>query len=274
MSREKPVRVVVLRTAGTNCDVETAYAFEKVGAEAERVHVNRLAENRRGLDRFHILAIPGGFSYGDDIASGKVLANEIRYRMEDEVRRFVADGKLIIGICNGFQVLAKAGLLPRLRGDKIEATLTVNDRALFEDRWVHLRVEESPCVFVRPGDSLYLPVAHGEGKFIAEKERPGRDRAEETGRRAVRRAGRRIESRLPVEPERLHGRHCRDLRPHGPDFRPDAPPGTPRRAHPAPALDARRGETRRRWRESLPERRGLRAPQSHLTRSPHVRPSW
>ncbi|MGO8705598.1 MAG: phosphoribosylformylglycinamidine synthase I [Candidatus Brocadiia bacterium] len=170
MSREKPVRVVVLRTAGTNCDVETAYAFEKVGAEAERVHVNRLAENRRGLDRFHILAIPGGFSYGDDIASGKVLANEIRYRMEDEVRRFVADGKLIIGICNGFQVLAKAGLLPRLHGDRVEATLTINDRALFEARWVHLRVGESPCVFVRPGDSLYLPVAHGEGKFIAEKD--------------------------------------------------------------------------------------------------------
>jgi phosphoribosylformylglycinamidine synthase subunit PurQ / glutaminase len=169
MSREKPVRVVVLRTAGTNCDVETAYAFEKVGAEVERIHVNRLAENRRGLDRFHVLALPGGFSYGDDIASGKVLANEIRYRMEDEIRRFVADGKLIIGICNGFQVLVKAGLLPRLRGDKVEATLTVNDRALFEDRWVHLRVEESPCVFVRPGDALYLPVAHGEGKFIAEK---------------------------------------------------------------------------------------------------------
>ena len=151
MSREKPVRVVVLRTAGTNCDEETAYAFEKVGAEVERVHVNRLAD-RRGLDRFHILAIPGGFSYGDDIASGKVLANEIRYRMEDEVRRFVADGKLIIGICNGFQVLAKAGMLPRLHGDRVEATLTVNDRALFEARWVHLRIGESPCVFVRPGD--------------------------------------------------------------------------------------------------------------------------
>jgi phosphoribosylformylglycinamidine synthase len=170
MSRRSPVRVVVLRTAGTNCDEETAYAFEKVGAKAERVHVNRLAENRRGLDRFHILAIPGGFSYGDDIASGKVLANEIRYRMEDEVRRFVAGGKLIIGICNGFQVLAKAGLLPGLHGDKVTATLTVNDRALFEDRWVCLRVEESPCVFVRPGDSLYLPVAHGEGKFIAGKD--------------------------------------------------------------------------------------------------------
>jgi phosphoribosylformylglycinamidine synthase len=171
MSREKAVKVVVLRTAGTNCDVETAYAFEKVGAEAERVHVNQLARSGgRGLDRFHILALPGGFSYGDDIASGKVLANEIRYRMEDEVRRFVADGKLIIGICNGFQVLVKAGLLPRLRGDKVEATLTVNDRALFEARWVHLRVEDSPCVFVKAGDSLYLPVAHGEGKFIAEKD--------------------------------------------------------------------------------------------------------
>jgi len=167
MSRARPVRAVVLRTAGTNCDEETAYGFEKVGAEAERVHVNRLADSRRALDRFHILAIPGGFSYGDDIASGKVLANEIRYRMEEEVRRFVAAGKLIIGICNGFQVLVKAGLLPRLHGEQVVATLTVNDRALFEDRWVYLRIEESPCVFARPGDSLYLPVAHGEGKFIA-----------------------------------------------------------------------------------------------------------
>jgi len=168
MSRNKTVRVVVLRTAGTNCDEETAYAFAKLGAEVERVHVNRLAGQRR-LDRYHILAIPGGFSYGDDIASGKVLANEIRYRMEDDVRRFVKDGKLIIGICNGFQVLVKAGLLPRLREGKIEVTLTVNDRARFEDRWVYLRAQESPCVFVRPEDRFYLPVAHGEGKFAAQK---------------------------------------------------------------------------------------------------------
>ena len=113
--KTKPVRVVVLRTAGTNCDEETAYAFEKVGATAERVHVNRLADKPGSLSRYHILALPGGFSYGDDIASGKVLANELRHRFQDELETFVKDGKLIIGICNGFQVLVKAGLLPGLK---------------------------------------------------------------------------------------------------------------------------------------------------------------
>ena len=264
MSPNKTVRVVVLRTAGTNCDEETAYAFAKLGAAVERVHVNRLAGQRR-LDRYHILAIPGGFSYGDDIASGKVLANEIRYRMEDDVRRFVKDGKLILGICNGFQVLAKAGLLPRLREEKIEVTLTVNDRARFEDRWVYLRAEDSPCVFVRPGDRFYLPVAHGEGKFVAQEQRPEADRGEAPRGPPVRRAGRRRESGLSLEPERLPGRHRRHLRPHGPDFRPDAAPGTARRADPAPPLDARRAETRGGRRESLPQRRGLRAPEPRLS---------
>jgi len=170
MSTTRKTRVLVLRTAGTNCDEETAYAFEKVGAAAERLHVNRLVERPGRLDRFHILAIPGGFSYGDDIASGKLLANEIRFRLEEPVRRFIRDGKLIIGICNGFQVLVKAGLLPGLRRGRVEATLTFNDSNRFEARWTYLRAEESPCVFVRPGEDMYLPVAHAEGKFEAERE--------------------------------------------------------------------------------------------------------
>ena len=167
MDTSRPVRVVVLRTAGTNCDEETAYAFEKAGAAAERVHINRLVENNDLLDCYHILAVPGGFSYGDDIASGKLLANEIRYRMQNSMRDFVAAGKLIIGICNGFQVLVKAGLLPGLRTGKVQVTLTVNDSGRFEDRWVALRAETTPCVFVGPGDHMTLPVAHGEGKFVA-----------------------------------------------------------------------------------------------------------
>ncbi len=200
MSREKPVRVVVLRTAGTNCDVETAYAFEKVGAEAERVHVNRLAENRRGLDRFHILAIPGGFSYGDDIASGKVLANEIRYRMEDEVRRFVADGKLIIGICNGFQVLAKAGLLPRLHGDTSRGDADHQRPRAFRGPLGAPARRRKP-VRVRASGRFTLPAGRARRREVHRgKKRSGRDRAEETGRRAVRRPGRRIEPRLPWNP--------------------------------------------------------------------------
>lgn len=172
MTRNKTVRVAVLRTAGTNCDVETAYAFTKVGALADRVHVNRFVEKKGLLDGYQVLALPGGFSYGDDIASGKLLANELRYRLEDEIRRFKAEGKLIIGICNGFQVLVKAGLLP---GTKHEATLTNNDSGKFEDRWVYLKSDDSCCVFLTPAcgatcarDLLYyLPVAHGEGKFVA-----------------------------------------------------------------------------------------------------------
>jgi len=169
MSPRKTVRVAVVRTAGTNCDVETAYAFEKAGASVDRVHVNCLAEKPGRLSRYHILALPGGFSYGDDIASGKLLANELRFRLEDEIRRFVNDGKLMIGICNGFQVLVKAGLLPGLRRGRVQTTLTFNNSNRFEDRWVHLHAEETPCAFVQPGEHMYLPVAHGEGKFVAEQ---------------------------------------------------------------------------------------------------------
>ena len=169
MSRKRSIRAVVLRAAGTNCEVETAYAFEKAGATTDCVHVNRLVEKPCRLDRYHILAIPGGFSYGDDVASGKLLANEIRFRMQDEINRFVRDGKLIIGICNGFQVLVKAGFLPGLRRGTIQATLTFNDSGRFEDRWVYLRADSEKCIFVGPGEDMYLPVAHGEGKFVASK---------------------------------------------------------------------------------------------------------
>jgi len=164
----KHVRAVVLRTAGTNCDVETAYALEKAGATAERVHINRLIEKPKRLDRYHVLALPGGFSYGDDVASGKLLANELRCLLDESLRAFVADGKLIVGICNGFQVLVKSGLLPGLRKNKVETTLTYNDSNRFEDRWVYLKAEETNCAFVRPGEDMTLPVAHGEGKFVAE----------------------------------------------------------------------------------------------------------
>jgi phosphoribosylformylglycinamidine synthase I len=162
------VRVLVLRTAGTNCDKETAFAFEEAGAVTELVHINRLSSGEKELSDYQILAIPGGFSYGDDIASGKILANELKFGLEDDVRKFIKDGKLIIGICNGFQILVKSGLLPNLSGDfkTIEATLTLNDSAKFEDRWVYLK-RTTKCVWTQDlPEIIYLPVAHGEGKFI------------------------------------------------------------------------------------------------------------
>jgi phosphoribosylformylglycinamidine synthase len=172
------VKVIVIRTAGTNCDRETAFAFHLAGAETELVHINQLVRGDKNMNDYHILAIPGGFTYGDDIASGKILANELKYKLEQDLERFIRDGKLIIGICNGFQVLVKAGLLPNLSGDfqEIEATLTLNDSAKFEDRWVYLKKgsrgqgpgsRKDKCVWTKGINGVMkLPVAHGEGKFI------------------------------------------------------------------------------------------------------------
>lgn len=165
----KNVKVIVLRTAGTNCDKETAFAFEQAGGTCELVHINELANKEKSLSGCQILAIPGGFTYGDDIASGKILANELKFKLEDQLQNFIDEGRLIIGICNGFQILVKAGLLPNLSGDfqTIEATLTLNDSARFEDRWVYLKKVKGRCVWTEGlEDIIQLPVAHGEGKFI------------------------------------------------------------------------------------------------------------
>ena len=167
-------RVIVLRTAGTNCDKETAFAFETAGAEPELVHMNELTKGSRKLRDYQILALPGGFTYGDDIASGKILANELKFKLEEDLQAFIRNGKLIIGICNGFQVLVKAGLLPNLSGDfqTIDATLTLNDSNKFEDRWVYLQcgkaqVASSKCIWTKGINKIIrLPIAHGEGKFI------------------------------------------------------------------------------------------------------------
>ncbi|MDP2922001.1 MAG: phosphoribosylformylglycinamidine synthase I [Candidatus Omnitrophota bacterium] len=168
----KKPKVIVLRTAGTNCDNETACAFRMAGGDAELVHINELARQEKSLKDFQILAIPGGFTYGDDIASGKILANEIKYKLNEDLKNFINSGKLVIGICNGFQVLVKAGILPGINAGSIEATLSFNDSGSFIDKWTLLRVtghelRVTKCVWTRgiPGD-IYLPIAHGEGKFI------------------------------------------------------------------------------------------------------------
>ena len=170
------IKVIVLRTAGTNCDQETAYAFSEEGAEVRLIHINELFREEVGLSEFDILAIPGGFSYGDDIAAGKILANELKYKLYKDLEGFARDGKPIIGICNGFQVLVKAGLLPGFDvvDEKQTVTLTCNDSGKFEDRWVYLKASngsgaKSPCVWTRDiQDMIYLPIAHAEGKFVAE----------------------------------------------------------------------------------------------------------
>ena len=162
-------KALVLRTAGTNCDEETCYAFELEGAAAERVHVNRLIAEPKLLANYQVLALPGGFSYGDDISAGRILANQLVHHFAEAVRQFIEADKLVLGICNGFQVLVKAGILPGLadgdgHGMTQQATITYNDSGKFEDRWVYLQPGTDKCVFIDPGGTLYLPVAHGEGK--------------------------------------------------------------------------------------------------------------
>ncbi|MBI4188138.1 MAG: phosphoribosylformylglycinamidine synthase I [Chloroflexi bacterium] len=163
------VRTLVIRAPGTNCDAETAFAFQQAGAETALFHVNQLIRREERLEDYQIMVIPGGFTYGDDIAAGKVLANELRLKLDEDILRFIENGKLILGICNGFQALVKAGFLPELSGGaQPKLTLATNDSGKFECRWVYLSANpKSPCVFTRGIDSLYLPVAHGEGKVVA-----------------------------------------------------------------------------------------------------------
>jgi phosphoribosylformylglycinamidine synthase subunit PurQ / glutaminase len=173
--RMKP-KALLLRSAGTNCDVETAYAFELAGAAPEAVHINKLLQNPALLEGFQLMAIPGGFSYGDDIAAGRILANQIAHHLAGPLRAFIDAGKPIIGICNGFQVLAKAQLLPGSADPDAQrqtCTLANNDCGRFVDRWVHLAVRPGKCVWTRElveesdGPAVIeLPVAHGEGKFV------------------------------------------------------------------------------------------------------------
>ena len=161
-------RTLILRVAGTNCDVETAFAFQLAGAMVDLVHVNELIHRERRLSDYQIMVSPGGFTYGDDISAGKVLANELKVKLSEDMKTFVEQGGLLLGICNGFQVLVKTGLLPELsNGGLPPLTLAANDSGKFECRWVNLSVnKESPCIFTQGIDRLYLPVAHGEGKVV------------------------------------------------------------------------------------------------------------
>jgi len=165
-------KVFILRTAGTNCEYETKAAFEKAGASGDLIHINTWVKQKELIHQYHILAFPGGFSYGDDLGAGTVLANEIKQNVADELLKFIRDGKLVIGICNGFQILTKLGLLPGfdLTSSTLpqETTLATNNSGRYEDRWVYLKKSSPICVFTKDWDrdKIYLPVAHAEGKFI------------------------------------------------------------------------------------------------------------
>ena len=166
------VKAIVLRAAGINCDMETEHALELAGAQAQRIHINRIIEDKTLPDKFQIIVFPGGFSYGDDVAAGKILSNQIRHHLYEPIRKFINDGKLVLGICNGFQVLVKTGILPgnNSTDNQQEVTITNNDSSKFEDRWVYLAPQTDKCVFIEPGRQIYLPVAHAEGKIVTKNE--------------------------------------------------------------------------------------------------------
>jgi len=189
-------RVLILRAPGTNCDIETAYAFEKAGAVTDRIHIRRLLEQPATIRSYQILCVPGGFSYGDDVAAGKILAVQLRHHLLHVLEEFHQADKLILGICNGFQVLLKTGLIvPPDESGKPWATLTWNESARYEDRWVHLEVASDRCVFLRGIERLQLPIAHAEGRFVV-RQASGLDRLAQAGQIALKYA-------LPMELKRM-----------------------------------------------------------------------
>lgn len=166
----KPL-TIVLTGYGINCDYETEYSFEISGSKVKKLHFNEIAQNHQALLDAQILVIPGGFSYADDIASGKILANKLKYRMMDTILQFIDQDRLILGICNGFQVLIRLGLLPGMAQLKQQASLCINDSSIFEDRWCYLETKnEHPCIFLNGIQKLYLPVRHMEGKLVIKDE--------------------------------------------------------------------------------------------------------
>lgn len=160
-------KALIIRTAGINCDKETEFAFNSAGAKTDLQHINYVKEKSK-LSSYQIICIPGGFSYGDDLGAGKILSLELLYWLKEQLKAFIDKGGLILGICNGFQVLVKTGILPDL-DFKQKVTLTLNDSGRFEDRWVYLKVESKSVWLKDLPELINLPVAHGEGKFYAER---------------------------------------------------------------------------------------------------------
>ncbi len=169
---EKEVLTCIITGYGINADYELKEAFRLAGSRAKRVHINDIIKNPQLLERYHILAFPGGFSFGDHLGSGKVFSNLFKQNLKRQLDKFLQEGKLIIGICNGFQVLVKMGILPNLRGNwEQEVSLIHNLSGKFEDRWVRVKFnEKSHCVWTRGIKELELPVRHGEGRFVVRSE--------------------------------------------------------------------------------------------------------
>jgi phosphoribosylformylglycinamidine synthase len=177
------INVLIITGYGLNCEAESATAWEMAGARAERIHLNDLIARPSRLGDYAALMFIGGFSYGDHMTSGHVFALRVRRRLGAELDKFIRAGKLIMGVCNGFQIMVKLGLLPGLDDDYFTQKVSVmqNDCGTFQNRWTPLRFEpSSPCVFTKGLDSFSLPVRHGEGRVFT-PDRKLLERMEECG---------------------------------------------------------------------------------------------
>lgn len=164
-------KALVLDGYGLNCGYETAYSLKKAGAEPERVHINRLIFGDKELEDYEMLVFIGGFSWGDDHGAGVLEACKLKYKIGEQLKKFIKDRKLIIGICNGFQALVNLGLLPGFDGNynSRKLALIFNNQGNFRNDWVHLKVKKSPCIFTKNIREIDLPIRHAEGKFYAKK---------------------------------------------------------------------------------------------------------
>jgi phosphoribosylformylglycinamidine synthase len=163
------VNVLILRAPGTNRDEETALAFRQAGAASRLATINEVAKANFNFSDYQVIVFPGGFAYGDDLGAGRVLASELKLKLQADIQPFIDRGGLVLGICNGFQTLVKAGVLPGPMSKGQTVTLTNNDSGRFECRWVYLTANPaSKCVFTTGIETIYVPVAHGEGKLVAD----------------------------------------------------------------------------------------------------------
>lgn len=163
-------KALIITGYGINCEEETAKAFIQNGALANIVHINDLIAAPQKLKEYQIMAFPGGFSYGDDTGSGNAMANKIRNNINDEILAFAREDKLIIGLCNGFQILVNLGLVPATDNQygQREVALMPNKTARYECRWVHLKKTSQKCIWTRDIEMIHLPIAHGEGNFYTD----------------------------------------------------------------------------------------------------------
>jgi len=163
---------LIITGYGINCEEETAKVFEMEGAESEIVHINDLIDGTKKMQDFQIMAFPGGFSHGDDTGSGNAMANKIKNNLNEEFLKFAREDKLVIGLCNGFQILVNLGLVPALNNNYGARTVALmhNTQARYECRWIHLKRASDKCIWTRGIETIHVPIAHGEGNFYTDEE--------------------------------------------------------------------------------------------------------